>query len=1263
MASELSMNGKKKIETLQKEFTQKFPYLTLVFLDKEKRAIDISKSLSEVRQAKGDDISIIASLKVNTLEKRFLENFGLLVEVAYQKSNKVVYTKDNVDKTLNELNKWCEENDCQPFEFKKSFTGNTLSSVQEQLFEAIKESYPNAEAKKINKDNYLDIYVPEINKKRGTHLFFNTAKDGIKIGFYCRDEDFIENVMSNSSNIEKYAQGIRILNNPLQNNVEEANASALSFIGEIKGELLTSSGDSLISKLIGNFTEIFDLNDYLGYNLTERPGKMSVYEISSSQMELAIESKEIDFEFELIGSVDLNDWDALSKIIGKEESLENKKEYSKESINQSGNINFLYCEGTYVYSVLNPGDGDDVDSIVDDGEDDLDQILKDLGYKGDEDETQDEEDVDEEEETEDEDIEEDELDEQNIELIKALEVYDDETTAMVQMFSQFGITEVGNGSGSWEGNDYTYDYKTEWNEGYLEDFEAISVESLIQLLKTKNINEFTQADFGSLGAGNLRDGNTTYENFKWASDVNKKDIKNAPDEEELCGDGDNQESEYEWTSPERIEFVITEDDKEDLTFTLINKSAESNETESEEADEEAETSDKASLFFQVNATKTIVYDEVFELSDEMIRVKKDDLFGFLDKEGNEIVPCNYLFASDFKDGVCYLISNNEEDETVFDYINHKNERYFSLNNYSNGNAPNKYGAWVQKEDDSKWEFYDLKGNLVNTVDYDYVTNFKEGYSWCLKDNTIFLLSISGKSKKIITSNDHICTDLFNGLFAISVDEKYGFYKLDGTSLSKFIYDSYKLNLSNGFISVCIDEKWGVMNSEGKVVIPCIYDDMEDGNDNLFIVTLDDKKGIVDVNGRVIIKIQYDDFNGFENSYAIVELNGLYGVINNSGLEVISCISIDLPTLHSNQNFVVIYTDNGSSLIDLKSGNPIFETNYSAILVDGNDFLVQLNDQWGWIDNKESVLINFKYEDAWPFKKSDLAKVQENEKFGFIDKVGNFKIKPIYTELEPFEGNYSIASLDGEAYGIIDKNGNEIVEFNYSSIEYDTDGFFKLTPIDQYITDFDSEQNENDYISAGQDDQIVAVSIGNQEWTTMNLDVDTFRNGDLIHQAKTSKEWEKAANEKIPAWCFYENKSKNGEIYGKLYNWYAVSDPRGLAPTGWEIPSYNDWNQLVEILGGNLWGAGNKLKSDEGWREDENGNNESGFSGLPGGSRWADGDFTDILLSGYWWTSTECENDEEEVPTAWGATLEYSTEFLEIDEKDMGRGYSVRCIKK
>ncbi len=384
MASELSMNGKKKIETLQKEFTQKFPYLTLVFLDKERRAIDISKSLSEVRQVKGDDISIIASLKVNTLEKRFLENFGLIVEVAYKKSDKVVYTKDNIDKTLNELNKWCEENDCQPFEFKKTFTGNTLSSVQEQLFEAIKEYYPNAEAKKINKDNYLDIYVPEINKKRGTHLFFNTAKDGIKIGFYCRDEDFIENVLSNSSNIEKYAQGIRILNNPLQNDVDEAANNALSFLNEIINKFENNDDDEISNEIDSNedvatkFRESYTDEDELAESISSyledfsEIGKIVVLEIKEKDLIKATEDHDIFSGelFTMVGVVGLKSWQPLSKLIGKVESDWVKEEFKEED---PKSITLLYCNGKYVYAYSVPKDDQNDNN---EEEIDADEILK-----------------------------------------------------------------------------------------------------------------------------------------------------------------------------------------------------------------------------------------------------------------------------------------------------------------------------------------------------------------------------------------------------------------------------------------------------------------------------------------------------------------------------------------------------------------------------------------------------------------------------------------------------------------------------------------------------------------------------------------------------------------------------------------------------------------------------------------------------------------------------------------------------------------------
>ena len=375
MATELSMNGRKKIETIQKEFTSKFPYLTLVFLDVNRQTIDISKSLSEVRKVKGDDVSIIASLKVNTLEKRFLDNFGIIVEVAYQKQEKLIFTKDNVNLTLNELNKWCSEHKCDKFQFTKSLKGNTLMSIQDQLLQAIKEIYPLAEAKKINKDNSLDIFIPETNTKRGSHLFFNTSKGEIKVGFYCRDEEFIENVLSNSSNIEKYSQGIRILNNPLQSNVDEAASSALSFINEIINSSGTSSnsvnsfetnGDDEESVEIDskedigtNFRESYadeeelaeSISSYLE-DFSER-GKIVVLEIKEKDLIKATEDHDLFSGelFTMIGVVDLKSWEALSKLIGKAESDWAKEEFKEED---PMSITLLYSNGIYVYAYSVP---------------------------------------------------------------------------------------------------------------------------------------------------------------------------------------------------------------------------------------------------------------------------------------------------------------------------------------------------------------------------------------------------------------------------------------------------------------------------------------------------------------------------------------------------------------------------------------------------------------------------------------------------------------------------------------------------------------------------------------------------------------------------------------------------------------------------------------------------------------------------------------------------------------------------------------------
>jgi uncharacterized protein (TIGR02145 family) len=182
-----------------------------------------------------------------------------------------------------------------------------------------------------------------------------------------------------------------------------------------------------------------------------------------------------------------------------------------------------------------------------------------------------------------------------------------------------------------------------------------------------------------------------------------------------------------------------------------------------------------------------------------------------------------------------------------------------------------------------------------------------------------------------------------------------------------------------------------------------------------------------------------------------------------------------------------------------------------------------------------------------------------------------------------------------------------------------------------------------------------VTIGTQVWMTKNLDVDRFRNGDPIPEAKTTEEWENAGENKQPAWCYYDNDPKNGEKYGKLYNWYAVSDSRGLAPEGWHVPSNDEWTVLTDNLG-----SGYKIKDTYGWTSNGNetkSTNSSGFSGLPGGDRSYVGSFDFIGYHGYWWSSTEGNTNN-----AWSRTLNYRYGFVDGFTNHKGNGFSVRCLR-
>ncbi len=242
------------------------------------------------------------------------------------------------------------------------------------------------------------------------------------------------------------------------------------------------------------------------------------------------------------------------------------------------------------------------------------------------------------------------------------------------------------------------------------------------------------------------------------------------------------------------------------------------------------------------------------------------------------------------------------------------------------------------------------------------------------------------------------------------------------------------------------------------------------------------------------------------------------------------------------------------------------------------------------------------------------------------------------------------------------------------------------------------QNTTGTITDSRDGKVYkTVVIRTQTWMSENLNVSNFRNGDVILEAKTKEEWELAGYKKQPAWCYYENDPKNGAKYGKLYNWYAVNDPRGLAPAGWHVPSEAEWTISSDFLGGEST-AGKQMKSLSGWNSytdggskacpncvswtaeyrkkvpchtckdsrsvlapkithSGNGTNSSGFSALPGGSRGIFGDFVNIGDVCFWWSSTESSTLH-----AYARALSHIKDTLIKGNNGKEGGFSVRCVK-
>lgn len=199
-----------------------------------------------------------------------------------------------------------------------------------------------------------------------------------------------------------------------------------------------------------------------------------------------------------------------------------------------------------------------------------------------------------------------------------------------------------------------------------------------------------------------------------------------------------------------------------------------------------------------------------------------------------------------------------------------------------------------------------------------------------------------------------------------------------------------------------------------------------------------------------------------------------------------------------------------------------------------------------------------------------------------------------------------------------------------------------------------------------------IQIGSQCWMAENLKTTVYNNGTTIPNISGNGDW---SNDTTGAYIWYDNDISWKDSYGALYNWHATVDTNSLCPTGWHVPTNDEWTALTDFIGGTISPHGNELKScrqvnsplgagcntteHPRWREHSTdyGTDDYGFSGLPGGYRLNDGAFEHVGFSSLWWSSTEDSSGN-----GWSRNLGYYYGGMGINSFNMQYGFSVRCLK-
>ena len=493
--------------------------------------------------------------------------------------------------------------------------------------------------------------------------------------------------------------------------------------------------------------------------------------------------------------------------------------------------------------------------------------------------------------------------------------------------------------------------------------------------------------------------------------------------------------------------------------------------------------------------------------------------------------------------------------------------------------------------DGKWGYIDKKGKYIIAPTYDYAQDFSDGVAWVQLENQPPML-IDKKGKMVLQIDSLTTAKPFNNDVAgIKVYSQ-------GQELMMFIDKKGK----PAAVTVA-GEKIGLVINNGLYS----FQDKESG-----------KWGYKNKNGEIVINAQFDNGGYFFGDEMIETLNGKkWGAID-------------------------------------KKGNIIVNPQYDSLRYDGDGlFLVKLGKKWGWVNKKGEITINPQFDDVafgLGFGRNKLAPVQMGSKMGYIDRSGQLVINPQFKIALPFNGDYAMVINDEKKIGFIDKTGNFIVPPLYDIKEDDFIEYLLATNQNKNRLstnggDFAMYERLKEKMEEQRLRAIAAVS-GNFTDSRDNKTYKTIKIGSQTWMAENLN----YIGDGYLGLCYGDKpreqirKPENCEKYGRLYDWSEAigldreynrkkfgndDNVQGVCPSGWHLPSKDEWNTLMTTVGSDT--AGKKLRARDGW--DSNGTDDFGFSALPGGLTLLGSslvgsslDIGSIYLSigkfGAWWSATE-----------------------------------------